>query len=146
MLVMLGLISSAPAIAESWQTVAANDTESVRLAESSVRRDGVEVFARVLRDYDGTRLNLFEGEWIAHRSMAALYAMDCDLRRLRIVEWTLYAGNLAQGGALWSGRSRGAAYFRSEKNFGDAALIEAVCTTAPASRITAATSANADAY
>ena len=144
MLVMLGL-ASAPAIAGNWQTVAANDTESLRLAENSVRRDGVEVFARVLRDYDGTRLNLFEGDWIAFRSMTAVYAVDCDLGRLRIAEWTLYAGNLAQGGAVWSGRARGAAYFRSERNLGDAALIEAVCTAASASRVGTAL-ANGDAY
>jgi len=86
-----------------------------------------EVQVKVVRDYRSTQLNLFDEQWIAHRSKVLVYSVDCAAGKLGFLEWSLHAGAHGKGRALVKGQAGGVVDYVKPANTGDAALLDAVC-------------------
>jgi hypothetical protein len=127
-LIASSLILCTPAHADSYQTLATDGKETVLLDASSIRADGDEHSVRVVRDFQQRQLNRFDGEWYAHKSQVVVYGVDCENRRLALLEWSVHGSAHGRGQPLYVGRAKSPVYERGLKNLGDAALLDAVCT------------------
>jgi hypothetical protein len=124
---LIGALASAPAAAGEWQTVSADTKETLLLQSDSIQIADGEVQVRVVRDYRSTQLNLFDEQWVAHRSKVLVYSVDCEAGKLAILEWSLHSGSHGKGRAAVKGQAGGVVDYVKPANKGDAALLDAVC-------------------
>jgi hypothetical protein len=126
-LTLVGALAAAPAVAGEWQTVSADTRETVLLQPDSIQITDGEIQVKVVRDYRNTELNLFDEQWIAHRSKVLVYSVDCNAGKLGLLEWSLYAGSHGKGRAVVKGQAGGVVDYAKAANMGEAALLDAVC-------------------
>ena len=127
MLTLVGALAAFPALAGEWQSVSADTKETVLMQRDSIQIEGGDIQVKVLRDYRVTQLNLFDEQWVAHRSKLPVYSVDCEAGKLGYLEWSLHAGALGKGRAVVRGQAGGVVDYTKPANPGDAALLEAVC-------------------
>ena len=126
-LTLISALAVAPAVAGEWTTVSADAKETVLLQSDSIQIADGEIQVKVVRDYRGTQLNLFDDQWIAHRSKVLVYSIDCEVGKLGFLEWSLHAGSQGKGRAVVKGQAGGVVDYAKPANKGDAALLDAVC-------------------
>jgi len=126
-LTLVTALAAVPVAASEWQAVSADAKETVLLQPDSIQIADGEVEVKVVRDYRSTQLNLFDEQWIAHRSKVLVYSVDCDAGKLGFLEWSLHAGAHGKGRALVKGQAGGVVDYVKPANTGDAALLDAVC-------------------
>ena len=126
-LTLISALFAAPAVAGEWQTVSADAKETVLLQSDTIQIADGEIQAKVVRDYRSPQLNLFDDQWVAHRSKVLVYSVDCGAGKLGILEWSLHAGSQGKGRAAVKGQAGGVVDYVKPANKGDAALVDAVC-------------------
>ena len=126
-LTLISALFAAPAVAGEWQTVSADAKETVLLQSDTIQIADGEIQAKVMRDYRSPQLNLFDDQWVAHRSKVLVYSVDCGAGKLGILEWSLHAGSQGKGRAAVKGQAGGVVDYVKPANKGDAALVDAVC-------------------
>ena len=126
-LTLISALFAAPAVAGEWQTVSADAKETVLLQSDTIQIADGEIQAKVVRDYRSPQLNLFDEQWVAHRSKVLVYSVDCGAGKLGILEWSLHAGSQGKGRAAVKGQAGGVVDYVKPANKGDAALVDAVC-------------------
>jgi hypothetical protein len=133
-LTLIGALAGVPAAAGEWQTVSADAKETVLLQRDSIQIEDREIQVKVVRDYRTTQLNLFDEQWVAHRSKVLVYSVDCEAGKLGYLQWSLHAGAQGKGRAVVKGQAGGVVDYVKPNNMGDAALLDAVCTKVAAAQ------------
>jgi hypothetical protein len=126
-LTLVSALAAAPAVAGEWQTVSADAKETVLLQSDSIQMADGDIQVKVVRDYRNTQLNLFDEQWVAHRSKVLMYSVDCEAGKLGFLEWSLHAGSQGKGRAVVKGKAGGVVDYVKAANMGDAAVLDAVC-------------------
>jgi len=133
-LTLVGALVAAPAAAGEWQTVSADAKETVLLQRDSIQIEDGDIQVKVLRDYRVTQLNLFDDQWVAHRSKVLVYSVDCEAGKLAYLTWSLHAGAQGKGRAVAKGQAGGVVDYVKPASMGDAALLDAVCLKVAAAK------------
>jgi len=126
-LTLVSALAAAPVVAGEWQTVSADTKETVLLQSDSIQMADGDVQVKVVRDYRRTQLNLFDDQWVAHRSKVLVYSIECEAGKLGLLEWSLHAGSHGKGRAVVKGQAGGVVDYVKPANMGEAALLDAVC-------------------
>ena len=126
-LTLISALFAAPAVAGEWQTVSADAKETMLLQSDTIQIADGEIQAKVVRDYRSPQLNLFDDQWVAHRSKVLVYSVECGAGKLGILEWSLHSGSHGKGRAAVKGQAAGVVDYVKPANKGDAALLDAVC-------------------
>ena len=121
-------VAAVPAHAADWEVLDALPEQSLMVDKNSIHRDADLWKAWAVSSYTETRY--LAHEMIPHKSVLALYQVDCRAGQLGYAAWSFQSGELGGGSTIWADKAESVAYFPPERGSPEEALLVRVCGTA----------------
>jgi hypothetical protein len=117
-------LSSLPATAVEWSSVANTETQTVLVDRDSVHAFNGDVRAWVIHSYNRTETL---GDMYPHQSKVLLYSFACDRRELGYIQWSMQSGQFGGGQTVWADRVEHVSHYPAANDVADNALVDSVC-------------------
>lgn len=116
--------------AADWEVLDALPEQSLMVDKNSIHHDADLWKAWAVSSYKETRY--LAHELIPHKSVLALYEIDCRSGELGYAAWSFQSGELGGGSTVWADKAESVAYFSPERGSPEEALMVRICGTAVA--------------
>jgi len=124
--------------APEWIYMTGNNADNTFVDSRSFQKEGNAVEVDVLRNFNKTITlgndPVTDAVMYPHRSVKVTYKVDCATGSIAMSGWTMYAGNLGNGEAVWADKAWGKLAYTAANDDETRAVLSSSCATNTASR------------